>query len=488
MSVTVLNIGSHTAKALALSGSKARRREIELPPGTIRNGLVLQPEAVSAQLKTLFKSGGFSGERVVCTVNGMPFSYRMLTIPRVAPAAFHEAVARTAKREMSISPDEMYLSWQAYPADNNEWQVLVTGITRHPVDTLIKTLSGAGIRPWLLDLPHLALARLSPQDDAIIVDFENDCSNIVLMVDGVPRGMHMVPAFANGASLQDRITQVTDRLGKMVEFYNGGHPAKPIGDEANVLVTGELLDDEKALGIIQSQAGYQVSLLTIDGKAFSGWPLNRFAVNAGAARLDAQLERDTGKDAVPRRYFNLEKIVKESRPRTDIRKTLKKAWVPVALVAGIGLLAFSYLSQSQLRASIMELEAQTTMSNLELQQKQALADDAMAVKNSIDEITSRIESIIAGRNEILEPPDYISDISSIVASMPPGLTFNSLDITPGGIFLKGVGYEASLVVQFAGNLETTGGFSRAVINMIDRPHKLNEQEEQALNFSIVISR
>jgi hypothetical protein len=112
----------------------------------------------------------------------------------------------------------------------------------------------------------------------------------------------------------------------------------------------------------------------------------------------------------------------------------------------------------------------------------------MAVKNSIDEITSRIESIMSGRNEILEPPDYISDISSIVASMPPGLTFNSLDITPGGIFLKGVGYEASLVVQFAGNLETTGGFSRAVINMIDRPHKLNEQEEQALNFSIVISR
>src|SRR4030043_1178101 len=147
----------------------------------------------------------------------------------------------------------MYLSWQAYPAENNEWQVLVTGITRHPVDNLIKTLAEAGIRPWLLDLPHLALARLAQQADAIIVDFEKDCSNIVMLVESVPRGMHMVPSLGAGASLHDEVGPVADKLTKMIDFYNGGHPGAPIKDRAKILATGELLDDKSTLEFFRQQ-------------------------------------------------------------------------------------------------------------------------------------------------------------------------------------------------------------------------------------------
>ncbi len=487
MNVTTLNISAHAVKALAVRGNNTVRQVAALPSGTIRNGLILQPEAVSGQIAAVFKSGGLPRDRVVCTVNGLPFSYRILTVPRLEPAAFHEAVLRTARQEMSISPDEMYLSWQAYPAENNEWQVLVAGITRHPVDSLIKTLADAGIKPWLMDLPHLALARLSPYRDAVIVDFEKDCSNIIMIVDGVPRGMHMVPALASGASLQDQVEQVTDKLAKMIDFYNSNHPAKPVRESVKVLITGELLDDEKAFSYIQPQIGYPVEFLTATLKSLTGWPLHQNAVNAGSGLINTQPEKSAGKDAVPYCYINLDKIARANRPGPDFKKSAKKILVPLGVVAGLSLLTVSCLSQMELRETITALQTDLSRANTELVQKKAEVEKAQLLNDNIDEIVSRIADIEAGQLEMFSSKDYVDDISSIVSSMPSGLTFSTLLVNSEQITLAGISSAASSVVQFADKLEAAGRFSSAVIYSLDKPYYINESE-QALNFKIIITR
>ena len=485
MTVTTLNISPQAIKALVTRGNEATRHGVVLPPGTLRNGLILQPEIVAEQLKSLFSSGTLPRDRIICSINGLPFSYRILTIPKMEPSAFNEAVLRAVKKEMPISPDEMYLSWQAYPAENNEWQVIVTGITRHPVDNLIKTLTGAGIRPWLLDLPHLALARLARQADAIIVDFEKDCSNIVMLVEGVPRGMHMVPALGQGASLEDQVGQVTDKLAKMIDFYNGSHPAKPIPETVKVLVTGELLNDERTIEFIRPQVTYPVELLTTANKALSGLPLHELAVNAGSELLDVQPGKDTKKDAVPHQNLNLEKIIKERRPKTDIGKSIKRILVPLALVVGISVLVVSYLSQREAQASISELEADMTRVNAEFSQQQESASQSRLLEDSIDETEAMIEDIKDDKHEIFESKNYVSDISSIIENMPEGLTFSTMEIDTTQITVQGSTYQASSVVQFARNLETSGDFSQAIIIWIDRSHSSNE-DNPGLAFQIVI--
>jgi Tfp pilus assembly protein PilN len=479
MNITTLNIGAHSIKALSIHGTAISRHEAPLQPGDVKNGLILQPETVGRTIKSLFSSAKLPNGRVICAINGLPFSYRLLTVPVLERPALDEAVIRTAKKEMSISTDEMYLSWQAYPAENNEWQVLVTGITRRPVDNFIKALSIAGVRPGILELPHLALAGLSPCKDAVIADFEKDCSNIVMLVGGVPRGMQMAPALAPGASLQDQVGQVADKLARMVDFYNNTHPHQLIKEPVRVFVTGEMLEDEKTAGFFQLPPGYTVEYLPAVKKYLSGWPVRQYAVNTGL--LDLPQSNN------PCQLLNLESIIQSRRPRTNVAGMLKKAAVPVALVAGISLLAVSYLSRANGLEDITTLQADFNRAETELAQKQAAAADARVVQEKIDAITSGVTAIESGREEIFASRQYTSDITAIIASMPEGLTVNSLEVSGGSISLEGTAAATAPVIQYAHNLETAGGFYRAVINWIDKPRAI-AQEQSQLSFRMEILR
>lgn len=481
MNVTTLNITANSLKAVALHGAALKRQEGFLPPGALKNGLILQPETLGREIKSLFNAGNFSANRVICTINSLPFTYRVLTIPGMSKEAFHEAVLRTAKNEMSISPEEMYLTWQAYPLENGEYQVLVAGITRRPVDSLIKTLTVAGIQPWLLDLPHLALARLCPHKDAIIVDFEKDCSNIVMIVDGVPRGMHMVPALAAGASLQDQLGQVTDKLAKMIEFYNGSHPAAPIKEPVKILITGELLEDEKALEYIKQQVNYSLEPLTAVRPALAGQPIRRIAVNAGML----EIPHENSQNALCH-HLDLASIVKERRPKTNIPGVLKKVVVPLAVVAGISLLTLSWLSLGNARTDLNKVQADYALAKSELIQKQALLTQAKQQEAKIDDMTSLVEEIKSGRQQIFGSREYVGDITSIVAAMPKDVTFNSLVMDSAEISLEGTALTAAPVLTFADNLEKSGGFAQAVITWIDKPHDVGSGQQ--LFFKLTINR
>jgi Tfp pilus assembly PilM family ATPase/cell division protein FtsB len=481
MNVTSLTINANTLKALALHGSVLKKQQAPLPPGSVKNGLIIQPETMGREIRSLFKDGKLSGGKVICSINGLPFTYRLFTLPDMETKAFHEAVLRTAKKEMSISPDEMYLSWQVYPGDPGEYQVLVTGITRQPVANLIKSLGVAGTGAWLLDLPHLALARLCAHRDAVIMDLEKDCSNIVMIVDGIPRGLHMVPTLAAGASLQDQIGQVTDKLVKMVEFYNGGRPVKPLTGPVKVLITGELLEDEKAFDYIGFPSGYNVEELTPYKYSLTAKAIRQVAVNAGMLDIRQENPRITALS----HHLDLLEIIKENHPKANINGAVKKFAIPMAVAAGIGLLAFSYLSLTNVQTQVHQLQSDITRSNSELTQKKNLAAETKQLKAKIEDTSARIEEIQAGKQAIYSSREYVGDIASIVSCMPQGVTFNDLAIDSVEISLQGSAAVASSVVTFADNLETFGKFSQAIITWIDQPEGVAIGK---INFRLVITR
>jgi hypothetical protein len=482
MNVTTLNINANTLKALALQGGALKKQEAPLPPGSLKNGLILQPETMGREIRSLLRDGKLSGSKVVCYINGLPFTYRLLNLPEMEPKAFHEAVLRTAKKEMSISPEEMYLSWQVYPGNNGEYQVLVAGITRQPVANLLKALSVAGIEPWLVDLPHLALARLCGYRDAVIMDLEKDCSNIVMIVDGVPRGLQMVPCLASGASLQDQVGQVTDKLAKMVEFYNGGRPVKPLAEPVKVLVTGDLLEDENTFDYLGFPSGYTVEPLTPCKHSLTAKAVRGMAVDAGMLDIRQEDARITALS----RQLDLSEIVKESRPKTNITGLLKKIAVPFAVVAAISLLTFSYLAFKDAGVQVTQLQSDLARADIELAQKKALATEAKLIQAKIENISSLTVEIKSGRDTIFTSREYVGNIASIVSCMPPGVTFDDLEISPAQISLKGSAAEAGPVIAFAGALEASGKFSQAIITWIDQPREGGAGKQ--VSFKMVITR
>jgi Tfp pilus assembly protein PilN len=314
------------------------------------------------------------------------------------------------------------------------------------------------------------------------VDFEKDCSNIVMIVDGVPRGMHMVPDIAAGASVQDQVGQVLDRLARMIEFYNGSHPANPLKESQKILVTGELLEDEKALEYIRAQSGYAIEPLVSARQALSGYSIPSIAVNAGM--LDIRQENEKG--AAPCRYLDMGAVERDQRPRVNVGGVLKKLAVPLAVFAGIGLLIVSYLSFNQYRADVTRLQTDSSIANSALTQKTVLSEQNKLLQATLDKITSRVNDIKAGQQVIFSPRGYVDEVASIVGSLPENVTIDTLDVNSRGISLAGSAADSAPVIEFSANLEKSGDFARADITWIDRPHDVGKSQQ--LFFKISITR
>ncbi len=486
MTITTLNISSDAIKCLAIKGNKVLKRENIQPAASIRNGHILDPEAIANQLKSVFRILRLPRDKVICSINGLPFSYRLFTLPQMKPSDLNEATLRLARREMPISLEDMYLSWQAYPAEKGEWQILVIGVSRQPIDALISTLAEAGIKPYLLDLPHLSLARLTKQKDTIIVDCEPGHSNIVMLVEGVPLGMHIVPSPGPEANLQDEIGQITDKLTKMVDFYNSNNPKNPIQETTKVLLTGELINDARAVEIIREEITHPVEVLAPANNVPTALPLDEYAVNTGSVLMNVTPNKDMDRNAAPYRNINLGEILEERRNSRKNRLSVKKMLLPLTLVVGIGVLITGYQLQNNVQASLTELQTDMTQANLELNQLLESVENADQLEDDIRVIETNIKEIKYENQNILSSNDYVSDISSIIEAMPAGLTFESIEIGTNQIIVLGNINEPSLVVQFVNNLETSGGFSEANIISIDRPHHAGTN--QGLIFMVIISR
>jgi len=252
-------------------------------------------------------------------------------------------------------------------------------------------------------------------------------------------------------------------------------------------VTGGLLDDDTAVGYIQPRSGYNIELLTTNIKALSGLPFHRNAVSTGSGIIEAYLEKETGKSAAASGYISLEKIIRERRPRTDLVKSTRKALVPVMLLAGVALLGVLYSARTGLQSNLGELQAVMDRANAGLMQLQEAVKEADELQSQIDKIAADIDVINTGSLEMFQSREYMDDVTSIVASLPPGVIFNALDIDSGEIYLSGISRNASSVVLFADNLETTGGFPQAIIQVIEKSHDAGGGV-QVLDFSIVIIR
>jgi Tfp pilus assembly PilM family ATPase len=483
MNVTTLNISSGAIKYLAIKNGEAKHGSVK-PQGTINNGSILQPEVLAGQLKSLFTENRLPRSGIICSLNGLPYSYRLFTLPKLAPEAFKEALLRMARKEMPVALEEMYLTWQVYPAENGEWQVLVTGIMRQPVDNLLKTLSAADIQPAYLDLQQLALTRLTKQKNAVIVELEKDYSNIVMVVNGVPAGMQIVPSFGPDADIRDDVRQVADRTGKMVEFYNGSHPRQPVADTVPILLTGGLAGDEDVLKLVQEASDYPVELLTCDEKILAGLRLHEYAANAGSALMPAVTGKDKDSGAGLHHYLDLGKINLETQTAKKQKINLLNLVIPLAVIVGIAVLVPSYLQKNSTRADIHKLQDNLTRVNTQYQQAQAAANNDKTSAISINATRAQAQTIAAGNQAILDAPNPADDIPLILGALPADVSYISLEIGPSGISITGEAVNAAAIVQFARNLENNSGYHKADIT--EMTYSATSAPEPLIHFTITV--
>ena len=293
-----LNINATSIRLLSVRGGQVEKwGSIPLAPGLIRDGLILRPEAVGAAISDLFESTEVPKGRVITSLTGLPFTYRILSLPKEKPAVLHEAIQRGARQEMPLPLEELYLSWQAIDGGNDELDFFVLGVPRNLIDAVVQTLSVARMKSYLMDVKPLALARAANRGDAIIVDLEPDCFDIVLVANGVPTTMHAMTPRSKGASMEDNLRRLTDELSKTVKFYNSNHPENPLSPTTPLLLSGEVSADTTTSELIQAAIGYPVELLVPPLKLPPDLPVALYATNIGLALKKGLLKTFSEGDA-----------------------------------------------------------------------------------------------------------------------------------------------------------------------------------------------
>ena len=484
-----LNISATSIRLLSVKGRDVQKwGNAPLAPGLVRDGLILEPEAVGAAIDTLFKSMKVPKRRVIVTLTGLSSTYRILSLPQMKPDLIEEAIQRGARTEIPLPLEELYLSWQAIGGGHDELDFFVLGVPRNAVDAVVQTLAEAGVKPYLMDLKPLALARAANRGDAIIVDLEPDCFDIVLVADGIPAIMHTITPRGEGASIEDNIRRLTDELSKTVKFYNSSHPENLLSLTTPLLLTGELSSDTTTSELIQAEIGYPIEPLVPPLKSPPDLPIALYASNMGLALKKVSPETVSKGDGTRFRDVNLNILSGKYRARTR-PIPLRAILLPLAFTIAIGLLFPMYQTKSQADAETIRLQTELSTVSQELREARLAITEANQIEDTINEIAAEVETLKQEHLYILSRGGDFANALEAITSVTNAITseayFTSIEIGTDQITVEGKADSAFTVISYATALEAQAGFSEVRIAEIDES---TEAESTGVSFIIVFSR
>ncbi len=464
-----LNISALSVRLLSVKGDQVTGwGEAPLGPGLVRDGLVLQPGAVGEVIRALLQSVKIPQKRVIFSLGGLSFTHRILSLPRMKPALLTEAIQRSARKELPLPLEELYLSWQVAEARPDELDFFVVGVPRNLVDAAVQTMAAAGLEPYLMDLKPLALVRAANRGEAIIVDLEPDSFDIVVVVGGIPAVMHTISPHGEGATLEDNIQRLNDALSKSLSYYNRGHPERPLPQDTPLLLTGELATRADAGRLIQAEIEFPLEVLLPPLRFPADLPVSLYAANMGLALKKVPPKKIAAKGkTTPPRGINLNLLSGISRTQAQpVHWRSRLLYLIVAVL--IGLIFPWYQVHRQVSAEVASLQAELSRASHQLQQRRLSLDEVAEIEGRISKVVADAEALRQEHQSLLgKRGSFTRDLRLVTAALPPNVAFTSVEISPGQIVVAGEAESPFAVISYVTALEAEEGFTEVRIARID---------------------
>ncbi len=453
MAYSSLIISNSNIKVLSLKGRQVKKwGGLDLKPGLVRDGLVLDPKAVGSAISELFKTAGISKENVAVSLAGISFTYRYLKLPRLKASAQEEAILRAARHEMSVPLEELYLAWQTVPGKGEEQTFFTLGVVRKLIDAAVETLNYAAVKPYTMELQPLSLARAAGIRDAIAVSLEPDFFNIVFIAGGLPEVVHSFSPRGEGATLEDNIRRLADELTKTAAFYQSNQPENPITPKTPLFITGELAAEAATGALLQSEVDWPVQPLQPPAEFPEKAPATSYAVSAALALN--YISRNA--PALTRQGFFDVNINLLSGKYRKARKPVHagRIWLTAVLVLAIVLLYPLSRSVNNLKSENNALDNALRVVNHNLDVAQIEAANAAIAEENIQATVSSTQALTAGAANLLGGRGSFTDnLNAVAGARPAGIIYTSTSITQDHIILRGQADTVFTVVSYAAALE-----------------------------------
>lgn len=185
--IITLHIENTDIRLLVVNGKQVQEwSTISLEPDMVKEGLIIDPAAVSEMIKQLLANQGIREKDIIASLSGFQSVQRIPDLPKLSSQLMEDALMREAKRTMPVSLDQLYLSWQTLKDGDETQQVFLLGTPRNLMDAAVICLRQAGISPRTMELKPLALARMVNYPEALIIDIEEENADIIVMSGGIP--------------------------------------------------------------------------------------------------------------------------------------------------------------------------------------------------------------------------------------------------------------------------------------------------------------
>ena len=241
-----LDIGTDSIRAAQIKSTGAGFKlvnygSVPMPFGAVVEGEIVDPEAVSAAIKELWKRFGFRVSDVAIGVSNQKVVVRLIDLPFMERDELQGAIQYQAQDYIPIPVEEAIIDFQVIgdyvtPTDEHMMELLLVAAQRDMIQTAVGAVEGAKLKLAQVDVTAFALVRAllgtTPSwladdgggaDEALgIVHMTAGQTNIVVVERGIPRftrvsglaGNQFTQAVANVLNLTfDEAEELKDAVG-----------------------------------------------------------------------------------------------------------------------------------------------------------------------------------------------------------------------------------------------------------------------------------
>lgn len=165
-----LDIGSHSIKAVQLSGSLENPSfvsagQIETPPKAANQTPGTENEEgiqeIANAVKTLHKEAHFSTNKVVTALSESQIFTRVVELPSIKKSEIHDAITWEAEQYVPVPMSEVKLDWQVLGNETKtgKVEVLLVAAPTSLIDRTMKVIRAASLTPASLETETTAVVR-----------------------------------------------------------------------------------------------------------------------------------------------------------------------------------------------------------------------------------------------------------------------------------------------------------------------------------------
>jgi type IV pilus assembly protein PilM len=271
---------------------------VALPPGAVRDGEVVDPDAVAQAIRQLWAQAKFSTKKVVVGVANQKVVVRQVDLPWMPVSELRKSLAFHVADHVPMPLEQAILDFHPIEELTNEsggrvLRVLLVAAHRDMVGAAVSAVQKAGLTPAMVDLTSFAVLRALAQAADVglagpaeaLVDVGASVTNIVVHQNGVPRFVRVL--LMGGGDITEA---VAERMG--VPLDQAEAVKQQVGMPA---YAGALLDEHPASRALESAGAAFVEEVrgSLDYYLASpqAAPVRRVVITGGGSQLRGMAER-----------------------------------------------------------------------------------------------------------------------------------------------------------------------------------------------------